>query len=106
MAKEVSNEEFHEKIIVRAIKDKKFKEELKKNPKEVIEKELKIKLPKDFKLEILEEEENSKYIVIPKMRHLEKLSEEDLKKAAGGVNIYSWYINKCYDTNLCHTDED
>ena len=76
---------FQEKIVLKAIKDEKFRKELKKNPKTVIERELGHIFPENMNFNIIEPDEKTFNIIIPKISNTEKLSEEELKKMAGGV---------------------
>ena len=83
-------EEFQKRIVSRAIKDEKFREELKKNPKMVIERELGHIFPKDIQFNVIEQDEKTFNIILPKIPNAENLSEEELKKIAGGGFIQSF----------------
>jgi hypothetical protein len=65
-------------LITRALKDEGFKQELLANPKEVVEKELGTKLPDDLEINVLEETEDSLYMVLP-CNPYEGMLEEELK---------------------------
>ena len=78
-------EKFQKKIIMRAIKDEKFREDLKKNPKTVIERELGHIFSKDIRFNIIEQDEKTFNIIIPKTSHAENLSEKELTEIAGGT---------------------
>jgi hypothetical protein len=52
-------------IIQRAVHDRIFRKELKKNPKKVMEMELGRSLPKGVKIEIIEKENNKWYLLLP-----------------------------------------
>lgn len=80
-------------IIIKAIKDKKFCEELKQNPKKVLERELKITLPKDVNIKVLEESESQKYLVIPLIES-DQLAEEQIQNIVGGV-FFSSFAEGC-----------
>jgi hypothetical protein len=65
-------------LITRALKDEAFKQELLANPKAVVEKELGTKLPEELGINILEETEDTLYMVLP-YNPYEGISEEELK---------------------------
>lgn len=72
-------------IIAKALKDKNFKEELMNDPKGVIEQELGIHLGKNVNVQILEESENKRYLILP--AHSEEMSAEELEMIAAGESI-------------------
>lgn len=92
------NNQFNQ-LILKALKDKKFCEELKKNPKKVLEREFKTQLPGNFEIQVLEETENKKYLVLPSMK--EEISEAELQNIAGGTGspvstfLMSVLVKKC-----------
>ena len=71
-------------FILKCLKDPNLLKELKKDPKRLIEKELKIKLPDSYQLEVLQETSQKGYIVLPSVEALQECSEEELKAIAGG----------------------
>jgi len=83
-----TRQEFEADLIVKAWKDPKFREQLLRNPKRVLEQYLGIKLPADLQIKILEETERQLYLVIPpnpdQMPDLE-LSDAELEMVAGGT---------------------
>lgn len=88
----MDRKEFEAKIIKKAWSDPKYKEELLKNPKAVIEKELQelqdgFKIPDELDIKVFEENPKSLCLVLP-MNPQEvtdqELSEDDLEKVAGG----------------------
>ena len=76
---------YQEKIIARAIKDRSFCNELKKNPKAVLERELGITCPSNLTIEVIELPTNKWIILIPTVSNADKLSETELVQVAGGV---------------------
>ena len=90
-------EEFQKKIIMKAIKDEKFRKKLKKNPKETIEKELNHIFPKDLRFNIIEQDEKTFNVILPKISNAEKLSDNELQKAIGGgfPPTYMHYTLQC-----------
>ncbi len=59
-----NNKEKMNQIIAKALADEAFKAELKKHPREVLAKHG-IQVPANVKLEILENSDNAKYILLP-----------------------------------------
>lgn len=74
------NLEIH--LITRALKDEAFRHELITNPKAVIEEELGTKLPDELEIKVLEETEDTIYMVLP-CNPYEGLSEEELQASLG-----------------------
>ena len=69
-------------LITRALKDESFRAELIANPKAVIEQEIGSKLPDELEITVLEETEDTIYMVLP-CNPYEGLSEEELKASLG-----------------------
>jgi hypothetical protein len=77
-------------IVARALKDPSFKQQLLTNPsvaRAEIEKNSPQKLPADYKVQVLEENEKTLYIVLPYIPTGSNLSEADLDAVASGVNV-------------------
>ncbi len=88
-------------LITRALKDEVFREELVANPKAVVEKEIGAKLPGELEIKVLEETENTLYMVLP-CNPYEGISEEKLK-ASVGVNyedVAQWVLEQQRNTLL------
>lgn len=75
-------------IIVKCLKDKKYKEEFKKNPKAVFEKECNTKLPGEVQLKVIEDTPTVKHVVIP-YTEAGELSDKELEALAGGDLLLS-----------------
>jgi Nitrile hydratase, alpha chain len=69
-------------LITRALKDEGFRQELIANPKAVVEKEIGTKLPEELEIMLLEETEDTLYMVLP-CNPYEGMSEEELKALVG-----------------------
>jgi len=69
-------------LITRALKDDGFKQELLANPKAVVEQELGMKLPEELEINVLEETEDTVYMVLP-CNPYEGMSEEELQASLG-----------------------
>jgi hypothetical protein len=82
-------------LITRALKDEGFKQEFLANPKGVVEKELGTKLPEELEINVLEETENTLYMVLP-CNPYEGMSEEELKVALGMTyeDVAQWVLEQ------------
>jgi|GEM_PF-1858368 len=82
-------------LITRALKDEGFKQELLANPKAVVEKELGTKLPEDLEINVLEETEDTLYMVLP-CNPYEGMSEEELKASLGMTyeDVAQWVLEQ------------
>jgi hypothetical protein len=74
--------ELEAQLIARAWTDEAFAEDLRRNPKATIEREMGARLPDTLTVRVLEEPENTLYLVIPEkpasVSELGELSEEEL----------------------------
>ena len=82
-------QEFQNELIVRALKDESFRQELLANPKAVVEKEMAklkegAKLPESLEIKVIEQPANALYLVLPTLP--DELSDEDLDSVAGGAD--------------------
>ena len=82
-------------LITRALKDEDFKRELIANPKAVIESELGTKLPDELEINVLEETEDTIYMVLP-CNPYEGLSEEELQASLGMTyeDVAQWVLEQ------------
>ena len=84
----ISRKELETGIIAKTWNNSAFKEELFSNPKAVYEQELGQSLPPNLQINVVEEDANNFYLVVPsKPQVLEELSDEALKAIAGGYVI-------------------
>ncbi len=74
-------------IIAQAWKDEAYKQELLTNPKAVIGREFSVLLPEGMTVQVLEENPNNLYFVLPTRPDLSaaELSDEQLEAVAGGI---------------------
>lgn len=76
-------QEFHNELIVKALKDENFRKELLADPKTVVEKEMGklkegTKLPASLEIKVIEQPANVLYLVLPAMSD-DKLSDDQLE---------------------------
>lgn len=81
--KQLSFAEIRSDILKRIIKDKSFKAEFIKNPKEILSKDYGITFPNNAKIKILEDTEQLMHFVIPVIPE-GKLTDAQLTAIAGG----------------------
>jgi hypothetical protein len=75
-----------EQVIVRAMKDEAFRQELLSSPKRVLERELGITLPQGVTIQIHEDTSTTRHLVLPEKvptDALGELSDAELEQAAG-----------------------
>jgi hypothetical protein len=82
-------------LITRALKDEDFRQELVANPKAVVEKEIGAKLPEELDIKVLEETEDTLYMVLP-CNPYEGISEEELKSLIGMTyeDVTRWVLEQ------------
>ncbi|MEH2172738.1 NHLP leader peptide family RiPP precursor [Nostoc sp.] len=86
-----TRQEFESQLIIKAWKDEAFKLELISNPNAVYARELGQIIPESVNIQVLEENSNTLYLVIPRSpadaEVSEELSDEALEAVAGG-----WWV--------------
>lgn len=92
-------------LIEKAMKDEVFRQRLLENPERTIGEEFAIKIPESFKINVLQEESNSFYLILPPLqesKQTDELAEPELASVAGGGDGYS--IAGCEETYalFCH----
>ncbi len=76
-----------EEIVTRAWSDASFKKQLLENPTKAVEAIYGLKLPESIKVKVIEETEDTRYVVIPYRPPVcDELSNEDLEAVAGGIS--------------------
>ncbi|MBO1052034.1 MAG: NHLP leader peptide family natural product precursor [Dolichospermum sp. DET73] len=88
-------------LITRALKDESFRAELIANPKAVIEQEIGSKLPDKLEITVLEETEDTIYMVLP-CNPYEGLSEDELQANLGMTyeDVALWVLEQQRNTLL------
>jgi len=94
---ENAGRQFLEEMGLKASEDSEFKKALMQDPVNAVEKKLKVKLPKNIRITVLEEKPDELFIVIPHKGGAE-LSEAELESVAGGKGI-CWKNPSCVNTN-------
>lgn len=79
-------------LIDRALKDETFRQELVRDPKDVFERELSIRIPEHITVQVLEESPSKVYIVLPRSpaSPRRELVDEELEEVAGGSTLEEW----------------
>ena len=82
-------------LITRALKNESFRAELIANPKAVIEQEIGSKLPDELEITVLEETEDTIYMVLP-CNPYEGISEEELQASLGMTyeDVAQWVLEQ------------
>jgi hypothetical protein len=86
-SRDQTRKQLEAQITGKAISDLEFRNQLLKNPKDVVEIETGIRLPADLNITVLEEHANEVYLVLPVKEipeTAEELTEADLSRVEGG----------------------
>ena len=85
-----TRQQLEAQLIDRAMKDETFRQELLRDPKDVVTRELGIQMPENIDVQVLQESPSTFYLVLPPsaQRAGAELSDEELEAVAGGA---SWY---------------
>lgn len=83
--------EFENQLVIRAYEDEAFRQQLLADPKTIYEQELGTNIPESFKIEVVEEQPNTIYMVLPRKTEEVgaegELSDEALEAVAGGTGF-------------------
>lgn len=74
-----------EKIVEKALKEPKFREELKKNANAAVEREAGVKIPAGTTIKVLEDSASVVHLVLPPAGLKGALSDKELEKVSGGT---------------------
>jgi hypothetical protein len=89
-----TRQEFESQLAIKSWQDEAFKQELISNPKAVYARELGREIPENVNIQVLEENANTLYVVIPRSPANApvsgELSEEALEAVAGGGVTILW----------------
>jgi hypothetical protein len=81
-------QQLEQKLIEKAMKDESFRKQLIENPGTAIEEETGMKIPEAVKFKVLEEDQQTVYLVLPAISLQNsdlELSEAELESVAGGT---------------------
>jgi hypothetical protein len=96
-------QQLEQQLIEKALKDESFRKQLIEKPKEVVEIEFGRKIPDSIKLNVLEEDPQTFYLVLPYIPRKDtemELTEAELESVSGGTDfLYEACSNfhKCWD---------
>ncbi|BAI74512.1 nitrile hydratase (plasmid) [Azospirillum sp. B510] len=90
----MTRRELEAKIVARAWSDEDFKAKFLADPKAMLEEHLGTRLPETLVIAAHEETADALHFVIPAKpwSDLDELSDEDLEKVAGGVDVAEWML--------------
>jgi hypothetical protein len=82
-----SRAEIESTLVQRSMEDDSFRQRILDDPKAVVEQELETQLPEDVEVKVVEESQQTIYLVLPSTSPIvegEELSERELEEVAGG----------------------
>ena len=84
---QVNRDDIEVPLVAKACKDEAFKKALISDPKAVIEKQFRVKVPADIRITVLQEDVNHFYLVLPPSLppFSSELNDEELEAVAGGA---------------------
>jgi hypothetical protein len=88
--------EMERRLVQRSLEDDSFRQRLLADPKAAVEQELATQLPEDVQVSVVEESQQTIYLVLPSASPLGEggeLSDEELEVVAGGSN--TWLSTDC-----------
>ncbi len=87
------------------ISDPAIRERLIQAPKETLENEFHITFPEKCQVELLEEREGEKYLVIPALSQIGEMSDQQLAEISGGAGLYASSQLMTLFTNIFSLEE-
>jgi hypothetical protein len=95
MSEASGRQEMERRLIEKSVQDEAFRQRLIEDPKGALEQELGARLPKELRIMVVEETQDTIYLVLPStsMAGAEgvELSEQELESVAGGMASWNEY---------------
>jgi hypothetical protein len=83
---QITKADFHREVVKMATEDKAFRQQLLANPKQALKSAAGLELPASVDIQVLQEEPNRMYIVLPPdFKKSAELGDDELEAVAGGI---------------------
>ena len=96
MSEASSRAQLERRLIERGLEDESFRQRLLEEPRAALEEELGARLPAEIQIRVVEETQDTIYLVLPSASPIGEggeLSDQQLEAVAGGELAFSWDVN-------------
>ena len=97
MSEASSRAQLERRLIERGLEDESFRQRLLEEPRAALEEELGARLPAEIQIRVVEETQDTIYLVLPSaspgLGEGGELSDQQLEAVAGGELAFSWDVN-------------
>jgi hypothetical protein len=96
MSEASSRAQMERRLIERGLEDESFRQRLLEEPRAALEEELGARLPAEVQIQVVEETQDTIYLVLPSASPIGEggeLSDQQLEAVAGGELAFSWDVN-------------